>query len=115
MTPAELAKRYFACVRARDIDGWMALFAEDARYILPNGNLFEGAANIRAVQTSVFASGAPFPTPQQKLIDGKSMAVEVEAMLPDGSTRRTVNLYTLNDEGLIQQLSVFMQSGQGPQ
>jgi hypothetical protein len=111
MTPSELAERYFACVRARDIDGWMALFADDARYVLPNGKHFEGAAEIRAIQTSVFASGAPFPTPQRQLIDGKAMAVEVEARLPDGSTRRTVNLYTLNDAGLIQQLSVFMQSG----
>lgn len=115
MTPIDVADRYFACVCARDIDGWMALFADNARYILPNGKQFSGLAEIRAVQTGVFATGAPFPTPQRHVVEGSIMAIEVEARLPDGSTRRTVNLYTLNAAGLIERLSVFMQSGEGLQ
>lgn len=109
MTPQEVADRYFACVRTRDLDGWMALFAEGANYILPNGKAFTGLAAIREVQQMVFQSGAPTPSPQSKLVDGNRMAVEVQVELPDGAIRRTANLYTLDDEGRIARLSVFMQ------
>lgn len=111
MTPNEIADRYFASVRARDIDGLIALFAEDATFILPNGQEFKGAAAIREIQLGVFANGAPYPTPRAMVVGEKSLAVEVEARLPDGSVRHTANLYALDGEGKIQRLSVYMQGG----
>ena len=63
MSPTDVAMRYFECVRAKDIDGWMALFAEDALYVLPDGSEFAGKQAIRAFQEKVFGSGSPFPTP----------------------------------------------------
>ena len=63
LKPTEVAEAYFAAVRAKDIDAFVALFAEDASYIMPNGSEYRGTAQIREVQTGVFAHGAPFPTP----------------------------------------------------
>jgi hypothetical protein len=34
--------------------------------------------------------------------------VEIEARLPDGTTRNTANFYYLNDAGKIQRVSVYM-------
>ena len=109
MIPTELAERYFAAVRAKDIDAFVALFAEDAHFILPGGQTFEGKDAIRETQTKVFAAGAPFPTPLTIIAGDGGLAVEVEARLPDGTVRRTVNLYTLAEDGRIARLSVFKQ------
>lgn len=107
MSPAEVAERYIACVRARDLDGWMDLFADDAVYRLPNGTEFAGKVAIREFQAKVFGSGAPFPTPVGRLVDGNRMAVQVQAQLPDGTVRHTANVYTLGDDGRIALLEIY--------
>jgi ketosteroid isomerase-like protein len=109
MTPSDVATRYFECVRAKDIDGWMALFAEDALYMLPDGSEFAGKEAIRAFQEKVFGSGSPFPTPLSLIASDNAIAAEVEARLPDGTTRRTTNVYHLDGEGRIARLSVYKQ------
>ncbi|MBV1686823.1 nuclear transport factor 2 family protein [Novosphingobium sp. G106] len=99
---------YFAAVRAKDIDAWMALFAEDATYALPNGQVFEGKAAIREFQTMVFGSGSPFPNPGGRFVGSEGIAAEIEAQLPDGSVRHTTNHYRFDDEGKIRSLTVYM-------
>ena len=108
MTASELPQRYFEAVRARDIDALMALYDEDASFVLPNGRELQGAAAIREMQQSVFASGAPFPTPIASVIGESAAAVEIEARLSDGSMRRTANFFHLTAEGHIARLSVYM-------
>jgi ketosteroid isomerase-like protein len=46
MKPTDLAERYFASVRVRDIESFIALFAEEATFTTPDGRVF-----------------APIPTP----------------------------------------------------
>ncbi|MET0588660.1 MAG: NAD(P)-binding domain-containing protein [Novosphingobium sp.] len=108
--PGATVDAYFAAVRAKDIDAWIALFAEDATYILPNGSVYQGKAAIRDIQQSVFASGAPFPTPTGRIVGSEGIAIEVEAALPDGSVRRTTNIYRFNEAYKIQSLGVYMRS-----
>lgn len=109
MTPTELADRYFACVRSRDLEGYIALFAPDAVMILPNGQECVGTEAIAALQGRIFASGGPRPTPLARLGGGaEGIAVEIRAELPDGSARHTANFFHLNAEGLISRLSVYM-------
>jgi ketosteroid isomerase-like protein len=110
MTPTEVAEAYFAAVRAKDIDAFVALFAEDADYLMPNGAAYKGAAQIREVQTGVFAHGAPFPTPLSMTASENGVAVEVEARLPDGTSRFTANIYKLDDAGKIERLSVYIKT-----
>jgi ketosteroid isomerase-like protein len=107
----QLVTRYFDCIRARDIDGLIALYADDAIFVLPNGREFEGAKAIREMQLGVFAHGAPVPSPSRIISHGDGAAVEIQAKLADGSVRRTANFYQVNDAGKIQRLSVYMQGG----
>lgn len=106
--PNAAVDAYFAAVRAKDIDAWMALFAEDALYMLPNGAEFQGKAAIRAFQLKVFGAGAPFPTPIGRIVGSEGIAAEVEAKLPDGTVRNTVNVYRFDDAGRIVSLRVYM-------
>jgi 3-hydroxyisobutyrate dehydrogenase-like beta-hydroxyacid dehydrogenase/ketosteroid isomerase-like protein len=106
--PHTVTDSYFAAVRARDIDAWTALFAEDATYSLPNGQVFQGKPAIREFQQMVFGSGAPFPTPTGRIAGSDAMAVEVEARLPDGSVRNTTNVYRFDEAGKIRSLTVYM-------
>ena len=111
MNPQDTAERYFAAIRAKDIEALAALYAEDATFTLPNGKQFTGAAAIKEMHASVFAHGSPTPTPLAMVIGGQSIAVEIEAKLPDGSARHTANVYHLTETGKIQRLSVYMQGG----
>ena len=99
---------YFAAIRGRDIEALMALYAPDATFILPDGQKFHGADAIRTMHLGVFAASAPIPSPGQKIVAATAAAVEIEARLPDGSVRQTTNHYTLDGNGKIARLSVYM-------
>jgi len=106
--PQATVDGYFAAIRAKDIDALMALYAENARFTLPNGKVAEGKAAIRATHAAVFAAGAPFPTPGARFVGAEGIAVEIEAALPDGSVRHTTNHYRFDDGGRIASLGVYM-------
>jgi ketosteroid isomerase-like protein len=107
VTPSELPQRYFECIRARDIDALIALYDEEASFVLPNGREFQGVGAIREMQLGVFAAGAPFPTPIAIVVGENAVAAEIEAKLPDGSVRRTANFWQLTGDGRIRRLSVY--------
>jgi ketosteroid isomerase-like protein len=107
MQPSELTDLYFASVRARDIDRFISLFAQDAVMILPDGREFSGARAIREMELGVFAAGAPMPTPVAVVAGDKSVAVEVEVHLSGGAIVRAANFFRLDDEGRILRLSVY--------
>ena len=111
MSPEMVAERYFACMRGRDVEGLAALYAEDAEFILPDGRSFVGHAAILGMHASVFAAAAPVPTPLNMVIGTDSIAVEIEARMADGSTRRTANFYQFNAEGRVSRLSVYIKTG----
>ncbi|TCM16587.1 hypothetical protein EDF56_107166 [Novosphingobium sp. PhB165] len=111
MNPSDVADRYFEVVRARDIEGLIALYADDATITLPNGKVIEGADAIRAFQTDVFNRGAPYPTPGSRVVGAQEVSVEIKAKLPDGSVRSTANFFYVNGDGRIQRLSVYAQGG----
>ena len=106
--PNATVSAYFAAVRAKDIDAWMALFTDDATYELPNGQKFAGKAGIREFQQGVFTSGSPFPTPADRIIGSEGIAVEIATKLPDGSLRNTTNIYRFDEAGKIRSLRVYM-------
>jgi uncharacterized protein (TIGR02246 family) len=111
VNPRDVADRYFAAIRSRDIESLMALYADDATFVLPNGKESRGVAAIRAMHEGVFNASSPKPLPQAVVLGEAAVAVEIEAQMPDGSSRRTANFYHLNSHGLIQRLSVYMRSG----
>ena len=99
---------YFDAVRAKDMDAWMDLFAEDATYSLPDGQVFRGKPAIREFQQMVFTSSAPFPSPDAWFVGPDGVAVEITAMLPDGRVRHSVNRYRFDESGKIRSLKVYM-------
>ncbi len=111
MNVNDIADSYFRCIRAKDIEGLVALYAEDAVLILPNGTQVAGQPAIRELQEKIFAHGAPYPTPGPRVASGNALAVQIEARLADGSLRHTANFFTVNDARRIQRLSVYAQGG----
>lgn len=109
MSPQDVADRYFEAVRNKDIDGLVALYADDGEITLPNGVQVAGKEAIRAFQSDVYARGAPYPTPGRLITGASEIAVEIKAKLPDGSVRSTANFFYLNAAGQIQRLSVYAQ------
>ena len=109
MTPTDTTNRYFACVRAKDLDALAALYAVDGVLILPDGREFAGVDAIIEVQRGVFAASSPQPKTSEPIVSGNVAAVQVAAHLPDGSVRRTANFFTLADDGRIQRLSIYRQ------
>jgi ketosteroid isomerase-like protein len=103
--------RYFANMRARDIEGLVRLFAPDATFILPDGRELSGVAAIHDMYGKLFAAMAPSPTPHAVIAAAQGVATEIEARLPNGTIRRTANFFHFNDEGLIKRLSVYARGG----
>ena len=73
--------RHFAAIRSRDIDSLIALYADDATFILPNGEIFSGTAAIREMHLGVFAAGALVPTPTALIAGDGCVAVEASQCL----------------------------------
>ena len=102
-----LVDRYFAHMRARDLEGLAGLFAEDAVVVLPDGKETAGLAAIRGMYQHIFGAGAPSPTLVVTVCDGAIAATEIRATLPDGSVRHTANFFHLDPEGRIARLSIY--------
>jgi len=111
MSPELVAERYFTAMRERDLDALAGLYADDAEFILPDGRVFNGRIAILALHDSVFQAGAPVPAVLGMVVGPDSIAVEIEARLGDGSTRRTANFYRLDFRGKIVRLSVYTKTG----
>jgi len=111
MKAEEVVARYFGGIKAKDIDALSALYMDDATFVLPNGKSFSGRAAILEMHRGVFAASTPIPTPLAIVVGASSVAVEIEARLPDGTVRRTANFFHLSDDGRIRRLSIYMQGG----
>ncbi|MFT3930948.1 MAG: nuclear transport factor 2 family protein [Spongiibacteraceae bacterium] len=107
MSNANLATRYFSCVKNRDLDGLCALYSSDAELVLPDGRELFGVAAIREMYSGLFASQAPSPTPVHIVADVDAVAAELEIRLPNGDIRRTANFFSLDSTGLIKRLSIY--------
>ena len=107
MNVNDIADSYFRCIRGKDVDGLVALYAEDAVVTFPNGMQLSGSQAIREFQTKLFSGSAPYPTPGARIAGENAIAVEIEARLADGSVRNTANFFYVNEAGRIQRLSVY--------
>jgi hypothetical protein len=111
LNPANIADRYFACMRGRDLAGLAALFADDAAFILPDGRELSGAAAIHGMYANLFDAQAPSPRPLATIVGANGVATEIETRLADGTVRRTANFFHLDDKGRIKRLSVYTRTG----
>ncbi|CAN7600886.1 nuclear transport factor 2 family protein [Phenylobacterium sp. LjRoot219] len=107
MNPTDTVDRYFAHMRSRDLDGLASLFTDEAAMILPDGREVAGLAAIRGMYQHIFGAGAPSPTPLATIAGPNGAATEIEARLPDGTSRRTANFFHLDADGRIARLSIY--------
>jgi hypothetical protein len=107
VNPFTLAERYFAHMRSRDLDGLASLFTAEAVVALPDGREVAGLAAIRGMYQHIWGAGAPSPTPLASIAGPDGVATEIEARLPDGSSRRTANFFYLGADGRIVRLSIY--------
>lgn len=107
MPNQDLIDRYFAGMRNRDVDALLALFTEDATFILPDGREFEGREAISEMYRLLFANSRPNPSPRPGIVGTDCIATEVETELPDGSKRYTANFFHFSEDGLLRRVHSY--------
>jgi ketosteroid isomerase-like protein len=78
MTQAELVAAYFAAIRARDVDGLRALFADDAELVTMAGTFVGPDAIAGFYRDLAFKIDDLWPEPEPPLVDGDRVAVEIQ-------------------------------------
>jgi hypothetical protein len=107
MIGEELRDRYFTAMCGADLAGVLALFADEAVVILPDGQVREGKAALEAMFSAIFDQSCPSPSPGPIIGGNGAWAVEVETKLPNGRTRNTANFFQLNAAGLIDRMHSY--------
>ncbi len=98
------AEAYVDAVNAVDLDGLVALFAEDA--VLDHAfGPFEGTDAIRAFYAENVLAFTPQVTPKDWLEQGRTVTFHLAARV-DGATSQTVDHLTVDDAGRISHLAV---------
>ena len=106
MSPTDLAKQYFAHMRAGDL-GVVDLFHDDA-VLLGLGRITRGRDAIRDFYAGAIEEGRPQPgEPLALLADERRVFAQVEIQLGDGGCVHAVDLFEV-DAGRIRQLTYFI-------
>jgi hypothetical protein len=103
-----LLRRYFASVKARDIDMLMQLYSPHGRLQLASGQQIVGRAALRGFFEKLFAHSPPSPEPVRILGSGLSWVAQLEIGLHSGATQRVLDLFTLTEAGEIAELAIYM-------
>ena len=103
-----LLRRYFASVKARDIDALMRLYASQGKLLRGSGQQIVGRDALRGFFEKLFAHSPPSPEPVRILGSGLSWVAQLEIALHSGATQRVLDLFTLTDGGEIAELAIYM-------
>ena len=110
MSAIEISERYFAAMTGQHLKALADLFAEDGVIVWPNGTRLEGNDAISEAYAQLFKLPTNNPHPGPLLIAAPDhFACEGLSRLPDGSERRTLNVFRLNRDGLIARLDSYRQ------
>lgn len=116
-------QRYLAAVsvtlgsdnRDKKLDGIAEAFSIDCELVQADGTRIQGRPGVRAyfdsdaspvLQTANFSLAIRSQT-QSRSVDRRTIAVEVEYLLPDGDEGRSGNWFTFSEAGLIDRLRIF--------
>lgn len=109
MNARDISDRYFAAMRAQDVDAFLALFADDAIIVWPDGRALAGREAIHAAYSRLFTLPSNKPAPGPLMMGPDCFATEVHSRLPDGSERRTINVFQTGANGLVVRMSSYRQ------
>ena len=103
-----MAERYVEAVNNADTAALLALFAEDATLTHPVGS-DQGHAEIADFHTDVIFAGQVRMTLSRNIEQGNIEVAQLEGNSPlnEDTTVHTVDIFTLNDNGLVQTLDIY--------
>jgi hypothetical protein len=104
--PAGVADRYFAAIRAHDVDGVRACFAADAVLVSAMGTLEGRDAIASFYAEAAFHVDDLDPHPGPYVVDGNRLAVEIDLTMA-GRSNRVADFFEVTD-GLITRLVIYM-------
>ncbi len=111
MNTENLARSYYRKVNAKDIEGLLALFADDACFVLPDGRNVAGMDAIRTMYENVFKHGGPQPKPVAFVPGEDAVAAEVEVHLADGTVRQMASFFQVDNQGKFTSVGVYQRTG----
>lgn len=111
MNTEDRARTYYSKINAKDLEGLLALFAEDATFTLPDGRKVSGMAEIRKMYVNVFAHGGPQPQPMTFIASDSGVAVEVQVNLADGSVRNMASFFQVGSDEKFISIGVYQRAG----
>lgn len=111
MNTENLARSYYRRVNAKDIEGLLGLFADDASFVLPDGRTVAGMDAIRTMYEGVFAHGGPQPQPVAFVPGENSVAAEIEVHLADGTVRQMASFFQVDNQGKFTSVGVYQRTG----
>jgi hypothetical protein len=109
MTPQEIADAYFPAMVQQDLEALLALFAEGATIVWPDGRAIQGKAAIREAYAAMFTRPTNNPAPGPLMVGPEGFSTQVRSRLPDGSERRTINVFRLSMDGLVARMDSYKQ------
>jgi hypothetical protein len=109
MTPEAIADAYFAAMHAQDVEALLALFTPGGVIVWPDCRALSGHTEIRAAYARMFQAPGNNPRPGPLMIAAGRFSCEVHSRLPDGSERRTVNVFELGEDGLVRRMASYKQ------
>lgn len=107
MNSEHLARTYYRKVNAKDIEGLLALFTDDAVFTLPDGRKVEGTPAIRAMYERVFELGGPQPQPVNFVAAEYAVAAEIEVHLADDRVLSMASFFTAREDGKFTRVGVY--------
>jgi hypothetical protein len=103
----DAAMEYFRCIRESDVDGMERIYAPHAVLALFNGTTARGPREIRDFYDTTGMRNGISPHPQEPIEDGNRCVVEIVVGLKDGRYTRVVDIFTVNNDGLITSLRIY--------
>jgi ketosteroid isomerase-like protein len=103
-----VAERYVEAVNNADTHALLSLFAEDATLTHPVGT-DQGHTEIADFHADVIFAGQVRMTLARSIEQGDVEVAQLESTSPlnDDATVHTVDIFTLNDKGLVQTLDIY--------
>jgi hypothetical protein len=90
-----------------DVDGMERLFASDAVMSIFNGTVNRGRGEIRDFYDRSGMRLGIHPHPQEPIEEGNRCLVEIVVGTKDGTYRRVVDIFTIDDDGQVTSLRIY--------
>lgn len=110
-SPARTAVgRYLDLINSKRYGDIASIFAPDAQFLAPTGDVIVGREAISAFYTAGLEKIAPTRVwASSQVTEGNCSVIEISAQLPDELEHRTVvDHFTVNDQGEVIRMAVYL-------